>query len=67
MVPDEASKLEDALRKAKIDPSRKRGIEKRAVVTKTRKKAEKRDFKYRKVTNVHMPELFDFHQPDQID
>lgn len=67
MVPDEASKMEDALQNAKIEPSRKRGLEKRAVIPKTRKKAEKKDFKYRKLTNVHMPGLFDIPQPEQID
>ncbi|GMH34033.1 hypothetical protein BSKO_01867 [Bryopsis sp. KO-2023] len=66
-VPHEPSELEDALRKAKIEPSRKRGLEKRAVIMKAPKKAKKKDFRYRKVTNTHMPELFNSQQPDQID
>lgn len=55
------------LKKSGIKLSIRKGAQKREPVEKRRKQRKSRDFKYRKITNTHMPELFASSQPEQID
>eukprot|EP00210_Caulerpa_lentillifera_P000774 g749.t1 len=58
---------ETALKKSGIKLSIRKTAQKREPVEKRRKPRKSRDFKYRKITNTHMPELFASSQPEQID
>jgi len=57
--------LEDELRACGIKPAWQNTRVRKLSVKKTKKKPKQRDFRFAKVTNVHMPELFQTKQPEK--
>lgn len=65
--PDDVRIYDELMKKSGIQPAPRAPSRKREPVQKIAKERKPRDFKYRKITNTHMPELFRSHQPEQID
>jgi len=66
-LPPDKLQFEDLLKKTEISPAPRKASRKREAVQKVPKERKSKDFKYRKITNTHMPELFRSDQPEQID
>lgn len=65
--PLDERKYKELMENAEITQAQRKASRKREAVRKVPKDRKARDFKHRKITNTHMPELFKSHQPEQID
>ena len=65
--PSENRIYEELIKKSGIVPAPRKEVRKREPVQKVPRERKPRDFKHRKITNVHLPELLAAHQPEQID